>query len=287
MGATRTGRFFPRLHTRNARGKTRRGDRLLIVGGSIVGIYVVVAIAAPILAPYEPNAQDLGNALALPSSEHLLGTDAVGRDTFSRLIYAARVDLPVAFIAVLLPFVGGTIIGSVAGYAGGIGDSILMRVADSVQSFPIYVLLLVLVFAFGQGATSFILAATLVSWVAYARLIRGEMIRTKQLPYVMAARTAGLPHWRIVIRHILPNTIGRSVVYMTSDIVLLILALAALSFLGVGIPAPTPEWGRMIAESQIYLRSHWWLLVAPGVTIVFLGVGLSVLGDGLDQKLRR
>ncbi|MEA2498861.1 MAG: peptide/nickel transport system permease protein [Actinomycetota bacterium] len=282
------GRALTRTRTRLGRKVNKKSERrAFIIGGAIVGAYILAALLAPVIAPFDPNKQDLFNALQAPGGEHLLGTDSVGRDTFSRLIYAGRVDLPVAVIAALLPFIIGTVIGSVAGYAGGVGDSILMRIADSVQAFPIYVLLLVLVFAFGQGATSFILAATLVSWVAYARLIRGEIIRAKQLPYVMAAKTAGLPHSRIIVRHILPNTIGRSIVYAMSDIVLLILALASLSFLGVGIPAPTAEWGRMIAESQIYLRSHWWLLVAPGLAIVVLGIGLSFLGDALDQRTRR
>lgn len=287
MAVATSGRFLSRLGPRSSRARSRKSERRsLIIGSSILVFYIAVALAAPLLAPFDPNQQDLTNVLAPPSSEHWLGTDSVGRDSLSRLIYAGRVDLPVAFIAALLPFIIGTILGSIAGYAGGIGDAILMRIADSVQAFPIYVLLLVLVFALGQGATSFILAATLVSWVAYARLIRGEIIRAKQLPYVMAARTAGLPHTRIVVRHILPNTIGRSIVFAMSDIVLLILALASLSFLGVGIPAPTAEWGRMIAESQIYLRSHWWLLVAPGLTIVVLGIGLSFVGDALDERIR-
>ena len=246
-----------------------------------------MAILAPWIAPYPPNQQDLLGALAEPSSKHWLGTDALGQDQFSRLVYAARVDLPVAFAALVVPFVIGTVLGSVAGYLGGITDAILMRLADAVQAFPIYVLLLVLVFALGQGAFSFILAASLVSWVAYARLIRGEILRARQLPYVMAAVTTGLPHWRIVMRHILPNTIGRSVVYAMSDFILLILALASLSYLGVGIPAPTAEWGRMISESQLYLRTQWWLLVAPGLAIVVLGAGLSLLADSWDQRGRR
>lgn len=264
----------------------RRRNLPLILGVSIVGLYVLTAVLAPVIAPFPPNEQNLMNALAAPDSTHWLGTDALGRDQFSRLVYATRIDLPVALAALAVPFVIGTLIGAMAGYLGGIVDALLMRLADAVQAFPIYVLLLVLVFAFGQGATSFILAASLVSWVAYARLIRGEFLRAKQMPYAMAALTTGLPHWRIVTRHLLPNTIGRSVVYAMSDYILLILALASLSYLGVGIPAPDAEWGRMIAESQIYLRSQWWLLVAPGAAIVLLGVGLSALGDAIDQRVR-
>lgn len=273
-----------RAHTAPSPERGRR-PRTLRFGLIIVGGIALVGILAPILPLAAPNQQDLSNALASPSTTHWLGTDALGRDMLSRTVFAIRVNLPVVLVAGLIPAVLGTVVGAISGFSHRYIDAVLMRVADAVQAFPVSVLLLVLVFTLGQGAQSFIVAATLVGWVAYARLIRAEVLRVKELDFVLAAQSAGLPRRRVLARHILPNTIGRSFVFLMSDLVLLIVALASLSYLGAGIPPPDPEWGRMIVEHQVYLRTHWWLVVVPGACIMLLGIGLSLVGDGLDEWL--
>lgn len=254
------------------------------IGVGIVALYCIAAVLAPLVIP--EATPSVANALAPPSLQHPFGTDALGRDELTRVIYAARVDIPTAVLAAILPAIFGTALGALVGYGGRAVDSVMMRVADGVQAFPHFILLLVLVFIIGQGARSFIVASLLVSWVAYARLIRAEVLRVKSREYVLAARVAGLPTRRIVLFHVIPNTIGRSVVYLMSDLVILVLALASLSYLGLGIAPPTPEWGSMIAESQPYISHQWWLVVLPGVVITAWGIGLSLIGDALDEWLR-
>jgi peptide/nickel transport system permease protein len=257
--------------------------RRVWVGAAIVGAYVLVAIFAPLLAPYDPLAQAPLMALANPSRAHLLGTDELGRDVFSRLIYATRIDLSVGMLGALLPAVVGTVLGAIGGYFGGWRDSMIMRVADVVQAFPTYILIIALVFVLGQGIGSILVAFTLLAWVAYARLIRGEILRIRELDYVQAARAAGLPARRILSRHVLPNVIGQTLVYLPSDIVLATLGLAALSFLGLGIPLPTAEWGAMIAAGQPFIRDQWWLSTVPGLVVVGFGLGLSLIGEGVEE----
>ncbi len=256
------------------------------IGTGIIALFVVVAIFAPLISPYDPLAQDPINRLASPSGSHWLGTDELGRDTLSRLIHATRVDLPVGLIGAAAPALVGSLLGMLAGYFGGWVDSIIMRIADIVQAFPSYILVIALVVAFGQGATSIVVAFTLLAWVVYARLIRTEVIRIRQLPYIQAAQTAGLPTRRILSRHVLPNVIGQAIVYLPSDIVFATLGLAAFSFLGLGIPPPTAEWGGMIASGQPYIRDQWWLATVPGLIIVIYGFGLSLLGEGLEEMQR-
>jgi peptide/nickel transport system permease protein len=256
------------------------------IGVGIVAVYASVALLAPFIAPYDPLAQHPLDALADPSRAHLLGTDELGRDVFSRLVYAARVDLGIGTIGTLLPALVGTVLGAVAGYFGGWRDSAVMRVADVVQAFPTYILIIALVFVLGQGIPSILVAFTLLAWVAYARLIRTEILRVKDLDYVLAAQAAGLRGRRVLRRHVVPNVIGQTLVYLPSDIVLATLGLASLSFLGLGIPAPTPEWGAMIAAGQPFIREQWWLSTVPGLVVVGFGLGLSLIGEGLEEWAR-
>lgn len=256
------------------------------IGLGIALAFVLIAILAPLLAPYDPLAQDPVNRLAAPSGAHLLGTDSLGRDVLSRMIYATRVDLPVGLAAVLFPALLGTVLGLLAGYFGRWPDAVVMRVTDVVQAFPTYILVIALVVAFGQGAVSIIVAFTILGWVVYARIVRTEVLRIRSLPYIQAAETAGLPRRMIIRRHVLPNVIGQTLVYLPSDVVFATLGLAAFSFLGLGIPAPTAEWGSMIADGQPYLQDNWWLAVAPGLMIVVYGFGLSLVGDGLEEAQR-
>jgi peptide/nickel transport system permease protein len=260
----------------------------LIVGGVIVGAFTVIAIFAPEIAPHRPLATNPIDTLLAPGAGgHLLGTDDLGRDEFSRLIYATRIDLPIAVAAALLSAILGTLLGALAGFAGRWADMVILRIADLVQAFPIYILLIALVFALGPGARSFLIAYIVVDWVVYARLVRGEIMRVRSLDYVSAARAAGLRSRRVLFVHVLPNSISQSVIYVMSDMVFAILALAAFSFLGVGISPPTAEWGAMTAQGQQFLGVAWWLTVCPGVAIAVVALGLSLIGDGLQDRMRR
>lgn len=267
-------------------GMWKRLPKKVWVGIGILVFYVLIALLAPVLAPYDPLAIDPVNKLAAPTVDHWLGTDELGRDVFSRLLYAARVDIPIGFLGALLPAILGTVLGAIAGFFGRWADTAIMRTADVVQAFPAYILVIVLVFALGQGATSIIIAFTVLAWVIYARIIRSEVLRVKDLDYVQAARVAGLRRMRILRVHVFPNVINQTLVYLPSDIVFATLALAAFSFLGLGIPPPTPEWGAMIADGQPFIRTNWWLATVPGLVIVGLGLGLSLVGEGLEEGLR-
>lgn len=261
--------------------------RRVWVGGAIVLAYVGVALLAPYIAPYDPLEQDVLNALASPSAAHWLGTDELGRDVLSRLIVASRIDLLVGFLGALLPAVLGTFLGAVAGFRGGWVDGLIMRTSDLVQAFPTYILIIALVFVLGPGVPAILLSFTLIAWVAYARLIRTEVLRVRGLDFVSAARASGLRPRRILWRHVFPNSVAQSLVYLPSDIVAATLGLAALSFLGLGIQAPTPEWGAMIAAGQPYLREQWWLSTVPGLVVVGFGLGLSLVGEGIEEWTRK
>jgi peptide/nickel transport system permease protein len=261
--------------------------RQVWVGTAIVALYVVVALAAPWLAPFPPDAQDLSNTLAVPSWAHPFGTDELGRDVLSRIIWAARIDLLVGFLGAALPAVLGTVLGAVAGYSGGWVDGIIMRASDVVQAFPSYILMIALVFVLGAGPVSILVSFTLVAWVAYARLIRTEVLRVREADYIAAARVSGFSSGRILWRHAFPNSLGQSLVYLPSDIIAATLGLAALSYLGLGIQPPTAEWGAMIAAGQPYIRDQWWLSTIPGLVIVVFGLGLSLIAEGVESWLRK
>ena len=256
------------------------------IGITILAIYVLLGIFGPILLPFDPDKSDVLSRLKSPSSLHWLGTDQLGRDFLIRLLYAIRIDLPVAFLAAFFPMVIGTTLGAIAGYFGRWPDILVSRAADLIQAFPVYVFLLVLVFALGSGATSFIIAASVIAWVGYARLTRGEVQRLRSLEFVAAARVTGLPPLKILATHVMPNAFPQILIYFMSDIVLMVLVLSALSFLGVGIQPPTAEWGRMIAEGQPFLHNHWRLAVAPGLMLMVFGIALSLIADGLDDWYR-
>jgi peptide/nickel transport system permease protein len=257
-----------------------------VAGILIVGTVLAMAILAPQIAPYDPTKQDLQNILADPSSKHWLGTDQLGRDVWSRLLYAARIDLRVGFLAVLLPFLIGTTAGAVAGYYGRFGDTLISRLAEVVVAFPFYVLVIAMVFALGPGTRNIYLAVTVVGWVSYMRIIRGEVLVQKRQEYTLAAQAAGLSNVRIITRHLLPNVITQAIVFAMSDIVLDILLIVTLGYLGLGIQPPTPDWGTMIADGQPFLTTKWQLSTIPGVAVVITGLGLSLIGDGLADLLR-
>jgi peptide/nickel transport system permease protein len=273
----------------------RRVPRKALVGLSIVAVYVLAALFAGVITRSSPLDQDLLNRLDGPSGSHLLGTDALGRDVLTRLIHSVRVDLRVAVLATALAVVIGSLLGTVAGFFGGIVDTIVMRLADLVLAFPVLVLFLAVLGAvgpgqgwwfLGPGEPPVIIVAAGVGWVVYARLVRGEILRIRQLDYVLAARAGGLSERRVLLRHVLPNALNQTIVYVVVDVGLVVLALASLSFLGLGIPIPIAEWGAMIADGKPYLATHWWLVVAPGLAIGALGIGLALIGDSLDDRLK-
>ncbi|MFT4011231.1 MAG: ABC transporter permease [Nocardioidaceae bacterium] len=267
-----------------ASGTRSRGGAKLVVGLLIVSAYVVVAVLAPWLAPHDPLAQDVTSALQGPSSVHLLGTDELGRDVLSRLIAAARIDLPVAVLVTVLPCLIGTALGVICGYLGGWTDAVVMRISDLLQAFPTYILMIVLVFSLGSGLRSLLISFSLVGWVVYARLVRTEVLQIRESEYVTAAITAGFGTPRIIVRHVLPNTLRQTFIYLTSDLVFAVTALAAFSFLGFGIQQPTPEWGSMIAAAQPYITSNTLLTVIPGIVITVLAFGFALLGDALQDR---
>jgi peptide/nickel transport system permease protein len=259
----------------------------LVVGLVLLAVIVFMCVAAPLLTSFDPDMQNLEQALSSPGQfGHLLGTDQEGRDTWARLLFGGRIDLQVAFLAVVFPFVIGTILGSLAGYFGGWIDAIILRVIDIVVAFPFFVLVIALVFVLGAGERSIYIAITAVGWVSYARILRGEILVAKRQEYVLAAQSGGLSSLRIMGRHLLPNVITQAIVYAMSDIVQNMLAIVTLSYLGLGIQPPTPDWGTMISDGQNFLTTQWQLTTIPGLAVVITGLALSLIGDGLADLLR-
>jgi peptide/nickel transport system permease protein len=257
----------------------------LIIGGAITLAWLVVALLAPALTSYDPIAVDVMRALKPPSAEHWLGSDAIGRDVMTRIVYGARCDLAMAFFGVVGPIIFGTIIGLVSGYFGGRMDALLMRILEVTVSFPYFVLVIAIVAVLGPGLKSYFISLTLVNWVSYARLVRSQALVLRGADFVLAARGMGLGHLRIMLFHILPNAIIPSIVFVMTDAVLTIVLGSSLGFLGLGVQPPTPEWGAMIAEGQTYLTTAWWISIFPGLAVCSLALGLSLAADGLARIL--
>jgi peptide/nickel transport system permease protein len=257
-----------------------------VAGLLILGTLIGLAVLAPVVTSHPPNGQNLRNVLQGPSSEHWLGTDQLGRDLWSRLIYAGRTDLKIGFLAVLLPFCIGTVVGSLAGYYGRWLDTIALFFVNVVVAFPFLVLLTAILFVLGPSERSIYIAITLVGWVSYCRIIRAEILVAKRQEYVLAAQAAGLGDLRIIARHILPNVITQSIVFAMSDIVLVLAAIVTLGYIGIGVQPPTPDWGTMVADGQNFLTTKWQLSTIPGLAVVVTGLGLSLLGDGIADLLR-
>jgi peptide/nickel transport system permease protein len=268
--------------------RRRQRNTPLVAGLTLFGLIVLVALCAPLLTSHDPIQQSLNDAFLAPGSAgHPLGTDALGRDVWARLLYGARVDLRVAVLAVVSPFIIGSLTGLVAGWFGGWIDTIIGRVIDVVIAFPFLVLIIALVFTMGPGTTSIYVAITLVGWVAYARIVRAQVLVAKEQEYAMAARVSGLPTWRILLRHLLPNVVLQAIVFSMSDIVLTLLAIVTLGFLGLGVPPPTPDWGTMIQEGQQFILSKWYMSTIPGLAVVLTGLSLALIADGIVEKANR
>jgi peptide/nickel transport system permease protein len=239
-----------------------------------------------VIGRYSPVQQNLLVPLQGPSAAHWLGTDEFGRDIWSRLLYGGRTDLQVGVLAVLFPFFFGSLLGTVCGYLGGWLDFIVMRIVDVVLAFPFYVLIIALVFFVGEGTHGIFIAFALTDWVVYARTTRSAALVAISQDWVAAAEGGGLSRPRVLLRHILPNTISQAIVYVMSDIVLVILAVVTLGYLGLGIQPPAPDWGAMISDGQTFITVHPWLSIIPGIAVILTGVGLSLLGDGLADLQR-
>lgn len=252
---------------------------ILIVGG-----WVAVALLAPWIAPYDPIAPNLPEKLQAPSLRHVLGTDNFGRDLLSRVFYGARIDLQMGVIGVIFPFMLGTVVGAIAGYSGRWVDAALMRLIDIVLAFPFLVLMLAIIAFLKPGLVSFYIAITLVGWVSYARLVRVQVLVLKNSDFVVAARSLGFGPLRILFRHVLPNCIAGSIVFAMSDVVLVVLSGSAISYLGLGVQPPIAEWGVMIAEGQNFISTAWWITTFPGLAIVSMAFGFSLLADGLAAR---
>ncbi|HEX4835902.1 MAG TPA: ABC transporter permease [bacterium] len=270
--------------TRPARwGRVRRSTALW-VGAVIVGAWALIAAVGPLLAPYSPLDLDVMNRLEPPSMRHLFGTDESGRDNFSRVVYGARITIPVAFGVIVVASIFGVGVGAVSGYAGGRVDEVLMRVVDVVLAFPSIVLAMAITAALGPGLPHAMLAIVLVGWAEYGRLMRGQTLAVKANDYVLAARALGAPAWRVLLRHVLPNAFPPAVVKATLDMGGAIILIAALSFIGLGAVPPAPEWGAMIAAGQSKFE-YWWVATFPGLAILSVVLGFNFLGDGLQDLL--
>ena len=257
----------------------------LIIGGAITLAWMLLALLAPMLSHYDPIAVDVMQALKPPTAAHWLGSDAIGRDVFTRIIFGARYDIAMAFFGVVGPIILGTAIGLISGYFGGRIDSVLMRILEVTVSFPYFVLVIAIVAVLGPGLKSYFISLTVVNWVSYARLVRSQTLVLRGADFVLAARGMGFGHGRIMLFHILPNAIIPSVVFVMTDAVLTIVLGSSLGFLGLGVQPPTPEWGAMIAEGQTYLTTAWWISIFPGLAVCSLALGLSLVADGLARVL--
>jgi peptide/nickel transport system permease protein len=272
------------LAARAGLGRFRR-HRLAVAGSVLVALLFLVAALAPWLATHDPNAQELVDRLQPPSAAHWLGTDGHGRDVFSRLLFGARVSLAVALVAAAIAVGLGGLIGSVAGYVGGRVDWALMRFTDVVMTIPVLFLVLIIVAAYGASLVNLVVVLGVVYWPGVARLVRAQMLALRARDFVEAARALGARQARVLARHLVPNATGIVTVQVTLAIATAILAESALSFLGLGVPKPTPSWGNMLTEGRLHLTGAWWIATFPGIAIFLAVLGFNLTGDGLRDAL--
>ncbi|MBO8178616.1 MAG: ABC transporter permease [Bacillus sp. (in: Bacteria)] len=267
--------------------KTFRKNKIALVGAAIVLFFIVIAIAAPLIAPEGINEQKLGieERLQPPSSEHWFGTDDFGRDIFSRVIYGARISLWVGFFSVVGSVIIGSLLGILAGYYGRWVDTIISRLFDIMLAFPSILLAIAVVAVLGPSLQNALIAIAIINVPNFGRLIRSKVLSVKQEEYVMAAKAIGMSDARILFHHILPNSMAPIIVQGTLAIATAIIEAAALGFLGLGAEAPTPEWGKMLADSRAYLIQAPWTMIFPGLAIMLTVLGFNLMGDGLRDAL--
>jgi peptide/nickel transport system permease protein len=260
-------------------------QRLVRVGGAIVALVILAAIAAGFAAPYSPTQQDMRNLLRPPSPGHLLGTDELGRDTLTRVLYGAQVSLQVGLIAVGISLFAGTLLGLVAGYVRGVTDATIMRIMDGLLALPTLVLALAITAMLGPSLNNVMIAIGATGVPLFARLVRGQVLSVRELDYIQAARSLGAKDAHVMLTHVLPNVMAPIVVQASLTMPAAILAEAGLSFLGLGVQPPTPSWGAMLNTAKGYLQQDPWLAVAPGTAIFVTVLGFNFLGDAVRDAL--
>jgi peptide/nickel transport system permease protein len=272
---------------RRALSDRRWSSATFYAGLGILAAAALVAIFAPLIAPHDPNALDLAGRLHGPSWAHVLGTDTFGRDIASRVVYAIRLDLEVIFVITYVPLAVGIVVGAYAGYYGRWIDTVAVGAVDAVIALPFLVIIIAIVAIVGAGLTGVYVGVIAVGWALYARLTRSEMLVLREQDFMHAAKGLGYSTARILFRHAMPNLLRANIVFSAADLVLNLLLLASLSYLGLGVQAPTAELGAMVAEGQRVLLQAWWVTTLPGIVIVILGVSFSMIGDGLADRLGR
>lgn len=257
----------------------------LLIGVSIIGFFTLVAIFAPLISPYEPSLIDQNNLLASPTLQHLLGTDSLGRDILSRMIYGARISLSIGLIAVGIATIVGLVLGSLAGFYGGICDTLIMRFVDIMLCFPSFFLILAVVAILEPSIFNIMVIIGLTGWMGSARLVRAEIMTFKEREYIQAAHAIGASGFRIITRHLLPNAIGPVLVNATLGIAGAILLESGLSFLGLGVQPPVPSWGNILIEAKTTLGLAWWVTLFPGLAILVTILGFNFLSEGLKRMM--
>lgn len=260
-------------------------NKLAVLGLLILTIVFTTALFAPIIATHPPKAQDLNITLQEPSGEHLLGTDELGRDVFSRIVHGTRIAVTVGLVSIFLALVIGVVLGSISGYLGRGWDAVIMRVADVFFAFPLIIGAIIIILVVGRGVAPVIIALGLFSWATIARLLRSSILSIRESEYVEAARSLGASKWRIVTRHVLPNSMAPVLVYAMVSVAGAIVAQASLSYLGVGVPPDVPDWGNMISSGQKYFGFKDYLWFFPSMAVVFTVLGFVFVGDGLRDAL--
>lgn len=260
-------------------------NRLAIVGLVVLGLFVLMALLADVIAPYHYAEQHLDKTFLFPCKEFLLGTDDLGRDILSRLIYGARISLQIGFVSVAISVAIGGALGAVSGFYGGMADNIIMRLMDMMLAIPSVLMAIVIASVLGSGMGNLMLAIGISSVPSYARIVRASILSVRDEEFIEAARLSGCSDLRIILRHIFPNILAPVIVQVTLSMALAILSASALSFLGLGVSAPLPEWGAMCAAGRNYIRGYWYMVTFPGLAIAIMVLALNVLGDGLRDAL--
>jgi peptide/nickel transport system permease protein len=260
-------------------------NRLAVIGLAIIGGLLLLSLLAPVLAPYAPNVPDLTQRLEPMSSRHWFGTDELGRDILSRIIYGSRLTLYVVVLVAIIAAPVGLLVGTVSGYLGGVVDGVLMRITDIFLAFPKLILALAFVSALGPGIENAIFAIAITSWPPYARIARAETITVRNQDFIAAARLQGAGTMRLISGHVVPLCMSSLVIRVTLDMAGIILTAAGLGFLGLGAQPPLPEWGAMISSGRKFLLDQWWVATMPGIAIFIVSLGFNLLGDGLRDVL--
>ena len=285
-----TGKKYSRTSLYKDAWKRLRKNKLAMLGLSIVILLILIAIFAPLISPYDPISRIKEDSSLGPSINHLFGTDLLGRDIFSRVIYGSRISIEVGVIAVGISVIIGLFFGALSGYFGGFSDTVIMRVADIFFAFPYILGAIAIMTILGPGIVNIFIAIGILGWASIARIFRSSILTIKHKEYIEAARAMGASNYRIITKHIFPNSFAPIIVYATMNVGTAIIVEAALSFLGIGVQPPTPAWGKMLADSMAYIDTAPWMMFFPGLAILITVLGFVLLGDGLrdafDPKLK-